>query len=570
LSPDKRTILIHSEDNLIEALKSSLEALFAPARSTYSLTQAKTNPVIGLTQPTQSRPRPPPLLDDQPDGDMQIDEPTKRGPPSPSPASEDIDLDESPRKPTPVVISDSEELAPPSLPPAPPRKSTSVAVCMEPRQLTLDTEGATWALRQTGEHQPPPKKKRKVEGAESKRAVFSQVVKSFAVGGPGESAEVSKESDEDEAVLDDDVDGREAERPEESRLFFSEDEDDDDSASTQERLAPPELIPATLGQHRKPLSPPPSRPRPSMPEDDESSQSASLIIDDEPTPDVDRHLRQLADEGVDAVTDAALLDYILPTSEVSLVRSLAFDVDAVRALYTRPPPASPSKVARDDEVLTLEAELAGLAVEDAEAEAALSRIFAQGDFATMTVCGQFNLGCVAHAILPLCHADPLARSFIVARGKGAKHDDLWILDQHASDEKRNFEERTSRLRYVRANVMSPSLQCSRRPSSRASGSSCALALLGVEDTFPRGSYASHSPRQLDLPAADELLVMDNLDVLKSNGFDVDFDETRPAGSRIRLVAHPTSKSTVFGIPGACGPVLSRRGQANGSPQTSKS
>lgn len=35
----------------------------------------------------------------------------------------------------------------------------------------------------------------------------------------------------------------------------------------------------------------------------------------------------------------------------------------------------------------------------------------------------------------------MSSSFIVARGKRDSHDDLWILDQHASDEKRNFEER---------------------------------------------------------------------------------------------------------------------------------
>lgn len=47
-----------------------------------------------------------------------------------------------------------------------------------------------------------------------------------------------------------------------------------------------------------------------------------------------------------------------------------------------------------------------------------------------------------------------------------------------------------------------------------------------------------------------MLVLDNLDVLKANGFEVAVDENAAAGSRIQLVAHPTSKSTVFGVSGA--------------------
>jgi DNA mismatch repair protein PMS2 len=72
---------------------------------------------------------------------------------------------------------------------------------------------------------------------------------------------------------------------------------------------------------------------------------------------------------------------------------------------------------------------AGVQNRDADAaEAALARVIRKDDFANMQVLGQFNKG------------------FIIARlqheGDGSKapaSDDLFIVDQHASDEKYNFE-----------------------------------------------------------------------------------------------------------------------------------
>jgi DNA mismatch repair protein PMS2 len=72
---------------------------------------------------------------------------------------------------------------------------------------------------------------------------------------------------------------------------------------------------------------------------------------------------------------------------------------------------------------------AGIANKDAaKAEEALSRVISKADFARMEVLGQFNKG------------------FIIARlrsddggGKKEMTDDLFIIDQHASDEKFNFE-----------------------------------------------------------------------------------------------------------------------------------
>jgi len=77
-------------------------------------------------------------------------------------------------------------------------------------------------------------------------------------------------------------------------------------------------------------------------------------------------------------------------------------------------------------------ESADLGADDEKATATLARVLSKVDFGLMEVVGQFN------------------RGFIVARlsktGSGAT-DDLFIVDQHAADEKYNFEtlQTTTRL-----------------------------------------------------------------------------------------------------------------------------
>lgn len=78
--------------------------------------------------------------------------------------------------------------------------------------------------------------------------------------------------------------------------------------------------------------------------------------------------------------------------------------------------------------------LAGAGIEQGEgtAEATLSRVVSKEDFDAMEVIGQFNLGFI------------IARRKVQAPETGSRdtndlHDDLFIIDQHASDEKYNFE-----------------------------------------------------------------------------------------------------------------------------------
>jgi hypothetical protein len=77
---------------------------------------------------------------------------------------------------------------------------------------------------------------------------------------------------------------------------------------------------------------------------------------------------------------------------------------------------------------------AGFANTDDDSKAAdvLSRVIDKEDFGKMEVIGQFNKGFIIARRCETCNGSMLARS-------GQRMDDLFIIDQHAADEKYNFE-----------------------------------------------------------------------------------------------------------------------------------
>jgi DNA mismatch repair protein PMS2 len=131
---------------------------------------------------------------------------------------------------------------------------------------------------------------------------------------------------------------------------------------------------------------------------------------------------------------------------------------------------------------------------DAAASRELERVFRKDDFSRMRVVGQFNLG------------------FILA----ALGDDLFIVDQHASDEIHNFE----RLQRVTTLNRQPLI----------------------------------APARLDLTAAEEQTVRRHMDTFLANGFGFcEVAERPPAdvgacgGCCIALQSVPFSKGTTFGV-----------------------
>lgn len=105
----------------------------------------------------------------------------------------------------------------------------------------------------------------------------------------------------------------------------------------------------------------------------------------------------------------------------------------------------------------------------------------------MEILGQFNLG------------------FIIVR----LGQDIFIVDQHATDEKYNYE------RLERETVLQ--------------------------------QQKLIAPRALELTALSESIIEENLDVFRRNGFDFSIDPTAPPMKRVRLTAIPHTKGVVFGV-----------------------
>ena len=134
--------------------------------------------------------------------------------------------------------------------------------------------------------------------------------------------------------------------------------------------------------------------------------------------------------------------------------------------------------------------------EDASAEEALSLTVSKADFADMRIIGQFNLGFILAVRAP----SPIS-----------PNSDLFIIDQHASDEKYNFER-------LQAN------------------------------TTVQNQRLVH-PHKLDLTAMEEEIVLDNNKALLKNGFQVEIDTSgdEEVGRRCKLISLPMSREVTFDV-----------------------
>ncbi|KAK6457319.1 uncharacterized protein RJT20DRAFT_117505 [Scheffersomyces xylosifermentans] len=121
-------------------------------------------------------------------------------------------------------------------------------------------------------------------------------------------------------------------------------------------------------------------------------------------------------------------------------------------------------------------------------EQELSYIISKEDFTRMKLIGQFNLGFI-----------------LVTLNKK----NLFIIDQHASDEKYNFERLNQEFR------------------------------INIQRLVV--------PQTVELSIIDELLVIENESTFRANGFQFTVDYESNPGSRITLLSYPSSKGTVFGI-----------------------
>lgn len=132
-------------------------------------------------------------------------------------------------------------------------------------------------------------------------------------------------------------------------------------------------------------------------------------------------------------------------------------------------------------------------------ETKLSLTVTKDDFARMRIAGQFNLG----FILGIRPADLSSNQY------GHRHDELFIIDQHASDEKYNFERLQSETVVQNQRLV--------------------------------------KPKTLDLTAIEEEIIIENILALEKNGFVVRVDQSgdEPIGRRCKLMSLPLSKEVVF-------------------------
>nr|XP_021181434.2 mismatch repair endonuclease PMS2 [Helicoverpa armigera] len=119
-------------------------------------------------------------------------------------------------------------------------------------------------------------------------------------------------------------------------------------------------------------------------------------------------------------------------------------------------------------------------------EEELSKEISKDSFKKMHVIGQFNLG------------------FIITQ----LEDDLFIIDQHATDEIYNFET--------------------------------------LQKTTELTSQKLVIPQQLELAGVNEQILIDNLDVFKKNGFTFEINEEALPTKRVKLLTLPMSKNWIFG------------------------
>uniref|UniRef100_A0A1A7X7L3 Mismatch repair endonuclease PMS2 n=1 Tax=Iconisemion striatum TaxID=60296 RepID=A0A1A7X7L3_9TELE len=124
--------------------------------------------------------------------------------------------------------------------------------------------------------------------------------------------------------------------------------------------------------------------------------------------------------------------------------------------------------------------------ENQSAEDELRKEIRKDMFKEMEIIGQFNLG------------------FIIAR----LNSDIFIIDQHATDEKYNFE------------------------------------MLQQHTTLQGQKLIA--PQKLHLTAVSENVLIENIEIFRKNGFEFLIDEEAQVMERIKLVSLPTSKNWTFG------------------------
>ncbi|CAM9544259.1 unnamed protein product [Ectocarpus sp. 6 AP-2014] len=178
------------------------------------------------------------------------------------------------------------------------------------------------------------------------------------------------------------------------------------------------------------------------------------------------------------------------TSSGAACQPLAYDMRSILGGCRRASRLTRKRNARNASADSFSAKLSGCGAKDRDSQAAaraFSRVLHKEHFTQMRVVGQFNLGFM-----------------ICLLGS-----DLFIMDQHACDEKYNFE------------VLQQTTTIHQQPLVR--------------------------PLPLETSASEEMTIIDNIALFERNGFRFTIDDDQPTTKKLKITAIPFSKGTQFGV-----------------------
>lgn len=580
VSPDKRTILIHSENTLVAALKTALEEAYSPSRSTFAvqLTQNQTqkpslpefsdDPVTSDTQDMvdgdsdvamnlhmqpiadeESSIRPPELQqrDTTPLADLNIESVESQSssfnlhPPSHTESQTKVNSDDkaistqtlSPLLLTSATLSTSKEL-PVSKP------------LRRPIQMVLGTSNASWAMQPVG-NEPPQKK---IKTNNNSRSTFRSHLSSFAASGSQCETNLEYSEDGDDNVEANDVyeDEDELASEELDELAMDPEAADEDSSlepilDINTSLSRDTCPRDNLEDNDQPLFLPEIEPI-HLASDTLTSPKESpstILLNDKLTASDVQDLTEEQRANLQALGNSSTTPIDIDSGshssgvEIRRTNSLGKDVSMTCDLPLICSSWDSIKVNRQSVLSTFSSANAQAKVgtsasisseaDEQDVERELSRIIDKSDFGQMDIVGQFNRGFI------------IARRQTLRAREGEAYslrddlDDLFIIDQHAADEKYNFE----------------TLQQSTKIDSQKLFKfvTCLKTLAYADRT-----HVTLRPQPLELTAGDELLAMDNIEVLRNNGFEIAFDaDAKPSQGRLKLVSQPVSGNTTFDMKG---------------------
>lgn len=502
VSPDKRTILLHDQGALLESLKEALMELFEAQEQ--SVPQSKlASAKLPAYKPLTVAQRP-----EQDETEEHSPVPQATVPAQPEPPEEEMEDRPITQKGPPERLihnwvgrgaQDRDNVSPPVQKAPVQNAFDRMRPQRVPREVAEITIGDQTTRTVIGNGPFTPKRKPKIhipKDSAVKRLSQFAMPGTQLESGDEESAEDAEESGAD---VDDEEDGEDVEaNSDEDTLFVPQ----DDARAAREQT--PQATSSTLAESQaSPLDKFWSDTRDgdrglSNIDKADTGPDAETLEETERQVHEDAKIAQMIHEAQDTtrpsqdnVKRAAQmlraskhttlsLSQVCDTSTNSIIQQANF---LSQALPASQPSSDTKKTVTDN-------------IDQADAEERLSLTVSKSDFAQMSIVGQFNLGFVL-AIRP--------------PNNSVTSSDLFIIDQHAADEKYNFE------RYSNSLALEPQR----------------LA----------------QPKQLYLTAIDEEIVLEHTTALTANGFLIDTDTSgeSPVGTRCKLLALPMSKETTFDL-----------------------